>query len=69
VSWPLGVKIVTTLSFCVMGSLAIYEVAIRRSAVLRTLFGVKARAADIGLDTVLSDLGLKITSRWRARSS
>lgn len=69
VSWPLGVKIVMTLSFCVMGSLVIYEVAIRRSAVLRTLFGVKDRAADIGLDTVLSDLGLKITSRWRARSS
>ena len=69
VSWPLGVKIVTTLSFCVMGSLALYEAAIRRNRWLRLLFGVKDRAADIGLDTVLSDLGLKITSRWRARSS
>ena len=69
VNWPLGVKIVLTLSFCVMGSLALYEAAIRRNRWLRLLFGVKDRAADIGLDTVLSDLGLKITSRWRARSS
>ena len=50
VNWPLGVKIVLTLSFCVMGSLALYEAAIRRNRWLRLLFGVKDRAADIGLD-------------------
>lgn len=69
VNWPLGAKIFMTVSFSVLGSLALYEAVIRRSAVLRPLFGVKARAADFGLETVVSYVNLKLTSRWRAPSS
>ena len=56
-----------TLSFAVLGSLALYEVAIRRNRVLRVLFGVKERAANIGLEAVMSASAL--TNRWRAPSS
>lgn len=69
VNWPLGVKIVMTLSFCVLGSLAIYEGAIRRNRWLRLLFGVKDRAADIGLESLIASVGERLTSRRRARSS
>lgn len=69
VNWPLGIKIFMTVTFAVMGSLALYEVAIRRNRTLRLLFGVKDRAADFGLDRLVSAAVARATSRWRARSS
>jgi surface polysaccharide O-acyltransferase-like enzyme len=66
VGWPLGEKIAITFAFAVTGSLAIYELAIRRSRWLRLLFGVKERAAGIGLEALMPE---PITSRWRAPSS
>jgi hypothetical protein len=68
VSWPLPVKYLLTFSFALLGSLALYELVIRRSRVLRFLFGVKARARNIGADTLVP-AGGTVTSRWRAPSS
>jgi hypothetical protein len=70
VHWLLGAKIVMTFSFAVLGSLALYELVIRRSRLLRPLFGVKERAAGVGLETLVSYVvNLKLTNRWRAPSS
>lgn len=55
VHWPLAVKILTTISFALLGSLAIYELAIRRSRWLRPLFGVKPRARRLGPEALLPD--------------
>ncbi len=68
VSWPLAAKYVLTFSFALLGSLALYEAVVRRSRVLRFLFGVKARARHIGADTLVP-AGDAVTSRWRAPSS
>lgn len=65
VAWPLFPKIALTLGFALTVSLAAYELLIRRNATLRLLFGVKARARTLGLESFLGPL----TSRWRARSS
>jgi len=70
VHWMLGAKIFMTVAFALMGSLAVYELVIRRSRLLRPLFGVKERAAGVGLETLVSYVvNLKLTSRWRAPSS
>ena len=69
VAWPLGVKIALTLGFAFTVSLAGYEFVIRRSRWLRPLFGVKPRAATIGLEVLLVPLASTLTSRWRAPSS
>lgn len=52
-NWPVGVKMLVTLGFSVLGSLALYELAIRRNRWLRLLFGVKDRAAGLDLETAL----------------
>jgi hypothetical protein len=70
VSWPLPVKYVLTFCFTLLGSLALYELAVRRSRVLRFLFGVKARARHIGAETLVPpEDAVSVTSRWRAPSS
>ena len=66
VGWPLADKIALTFAFGLTGSLALYELAIRRSRWLRLLFGVKDRAAGIGLEAVMPE---PLTSRWRGPSS
>ena len=66
VGWPLGDKIALTFAFAVSGSFALYELAIRRSRWLRLLFGVKDRAAGIGLEALMPEA---VTSRWRGPSS
>jgi glucan biosynthesis protein C len=54
VYWPLGVKLLLTLNFSVLGSLALYEIFIRRWRWLRLLFGVKSRAREIGLEVLMA---------------
>lgn len=48
VDLPLGAKLFLTLSFSVLGSLALYAFVIRRSRWLGLLFGVKPSAAEAG---------------------
>jgi glucan biosynthesis protein C len=72
--WPLPIKLVITFSFALLGSLALYELAIRRSSVLRRLFGVKPRARQIGAEVLMPGMTTGgpppgATSRWRARFS
>jgi glucan biosynthesis protein C len=69
VGWPLGDKIALTFAFAMAGSLALYELAIRRSRWLRLLFGVKDRAAQIGLEALMPGAGEIATNRWRGPSS
>jgi glucan biosynthesis protein C len=72
VDWPLGVKIVVTLGFTLAGSLMLYEIFVRRSRVLRVLFGVKPRAREIGPEGLMPDAGEvadDVTSHLRAPSS
>ena len=53
-TWPLIVKVVLTIAVSLLGSFAIYEVAVRRSWWLRPLFGLRVASS---------------TSRWSERSS
>jgi hypothetical protein len=72
VSWPLGAKLVITLSFATLGALGLYEVAIRRSKWLRILFGVKPRAQAIGPELLVQNAGQNaggVTNRSTGRSS
>lgn len=72
VSWPLGAKLVITLSFATLGALGLYEIAIRRSRWLRILFGVKPRAQAIGPELLVQNAGPRVegvTSRSNGRSS
>jgi glucan biosynthesis protein C len=71
VNWPLASKIVLTLSFTFAGSMALYEILIRRSKWLRLLFGVKPRAQAIGPEVLLPEArpATDVTNRSRARSS
>jgi glucans biosynthesis protein C len=56
VSWPLPVKIAIAIGASLLGSFAIYELAIRRTSWLRPLFGLKLA-------------GRSLTSRWSAPAS
>lgn len=70
VNLPLAVKILMTLSFSILGSLALYEVVIRRSRWLRLMFGVKPRAREIGPEALIQGSAAdSSTNRSRARSS
>ena len=70
VAWPLGEKMALTFAFALTGSFALYELAIRRSHWLRLLFGVKDRAAGIGLEALMPGASdVRSTSRWRGPSS
>jgi glucan biosynthesis protein C len=70
INWPLGAKILMTVSFSLLGSLALYELVIRRSRLLRLLFGVKQRAREIGPEALMpNDSESALTNRSRGRSS
>ena len=71
-AWPLGAKLVITLSFATLGALGLYEVAIRRSKWVRILFGVKPRAQALGPELLVQNAGQNaggVTSRSTGRSS
>lgn len=51
--WQLPAKLVITLLFALFGSLALYELVIRRFALTRVLFGVKPRARKIGAEVLV----------------
>lgn len=66
---PIGGKIVMTLTFALAGSLGFYEFVIRRSRLLRTLFGVKTPAREIGPEmSMLENKVAVLTRRFRAHS-
>lgn len=65
---PVGLKILCTLAFAVLGALGLYELAIRRSKWLRILFGVKPRARVLGPELLVPDAAPS-TSRSTGRSS
>jgi len=70
--WPLPVKYIITFTFALFGSLALYELLIRRSSWLRVLFGVKPRARNIGAEVLVpspSRATASVTSRLRGPSS
>ncbi len=70
INWPLGAKILMTVSFSVLGSLALYELVIRRSRWLRLLFGVKQRAREIGPEALMPNgREAGVTNRSSGRSS
>jgi len=70
---PIPAKIVMTFSFAVLASLALYEIAIRRSKWMRILFGVKPRAEAIGPELLVPNVGGtdtdSVTNRLPGRSS
>ncbi len=70
VNWPTIAKFFVTVSFSLLGSLALYELVIRRSRWLRLMFGVKNRAREIGPEALLpKDVPSAATNRSRASSS
>ena len=60
VDWPLALKLPATILFTVAGAMAVYEFAIRRSSLLRLLFGMRPSRIDSGRTA---------TSRWSAPAS